>query len=411
MGSVRLPRNKVARALSLVALVAVLFLASGSIHSQAKDKDPPPDRRLRGVVKALEAEKAKSKALEKAAATLDVDMRTLRDRLVDSARVIQKHELDVSILEQKIDRLLGEERRMTASLAGNYGKFSRVLLALSRIARFPPEAIVAQTASPSDTIRSALLLRTAVPRIEKQAADLKKELAGLLDVRGEISRRHADLAEAAADLRGERRELDSLLTRKVKLRQKTKTEIKAALLRIQKLAGKAETLRDLLVRLEEDRQARQKQQAQEALARKNALGKHPPIRRAKGRLAFPAAGRITARYGEPANVGTSRKGVTLETIPGAQVVAPYGGEVVYAGKFRGYGQLLIIRHSDGYHTLLAGLGRIDSIIGQSLTTGEPVGVMGTEEDGKPALYFELRRKGRPINPLPWLAAHKGKDSG
>jgi septal ring factor EnvC (AmiA/AmiB activator) len=75
---------------------------------------------------------------------------------------------------------------------------------------------------------------------------------------------------------------------------------------------------------------------------------------------------------------------------------------------------LIIDHGGGYHTLLAGLGQIDTVVGQRLAAGEPVGVMpegGDGADGSPSLYVELRRDGQPINPLPWLTASKGNASG
>jgi septal ring factor EnvC (AmiA/AmiB activator) len=98
--------------------------------------------------------------------------------------------------------------------------------------------------------------------------------------------------------------------------------------------------------------------------------------------------------------------LTIETRSSAQVVAPHDGKVVFAGNFRGYGQLLIIDHGEGYHSLLAGMSRIDGIIGQYLLSGEPVGVMGSPKDGKPSLYIELRRNSQPINPAPWLVQKK-----
>jgi septal ring factor EnvC (AmiA/AmiB activator) len=129
-------------------------------------------------------------------------------------------------------------------------------------------------------------------------------------------------------------------------------------------------------------------------------------------LPFPVVGRLVGLYGQPTKTGLTRKGITIETGAEATVIAPYDGHVVFAGKFRGYGQLLIIEHSEGYHTLLADLERVDCVIGQWVTAGEPVGAMGRPDGGdKPALYVELRRNGQPINPLPWLAASKNKVSG
>ena len=106
------------------------------------------------------------------------------------------------------------------------------------------------------------------------------------------------------------------------------------------------------------------------------------------------------------------RGYRWQTRGGAQIVAPYDGRIVFAGPFRRYGQLLIIAHGEGYHTLLAGFASIDGVVGQWLLAGEPVGKMGQQESQrKPELYIELRQNGEPMNPLPWLAATETKVSG
>ncbi len=130
----------------------------------------------------------------------------------------------------------------------------------------------------------------------------------------------------------------------------------------------------------------------------------------EGRMPFPARGAIVRHFGQHDASGAPARGITIATRPDAQVVAPYDGQIVFAGPFRDYGLLLIIEHTEGYHTLLAGLARIDGRVGQHLLAGEPVGVMG-RSGGKPLLYVELRHDGQPVNPLPWLTARKTKVSG
>jgi septal ring factor EnvC (AmiA/AmiB activator) len=130
-----------------------------------------------------------------------------------------------------------------------------------------------------------------------------------------------------------------------------------------------------------------------------------PFAQAQGKMVVPAAGEIVTGF-----VDSSSKGLTFATRPGAEVVAPFDGRVVFAGAFRGYGQILIIGHGDGYHSLVAGLDRIDSSVGQWLVAGEPIGRMSTNE-AKPRLYLELRHNGQPINPLPWLATRDAKVKG
>lgn len=135
------------------------------------------------------------------------------------------------------------------------------------------------------------------------------------------------------------------------------------------------------------------------------------VRAARGAFAMPARGKLISRFNETTVPGLSTKGIIIETRALAQIVAPFDGRVAFAGPFREYGLLLIIDHGEGYHTLLAGMGRIDARLHQHVLAGEPVGVMGPLNGEKPKLYVELRKKGYPINPLPWLAAESSKVSG
>jgi len=132
---------------------------------------------------------------------------------------------------------------------------------------------------------------------------------------------------------------------------------------------------------------------------------------ARGAFTMPARGALVSRFDETTALGLTTKGIIIETRAIAQIVAPYDGRVAFAGPFREYGMLLIIDHGEGYHTLLAGMGRIDVLLDQRVLAGEPVGVMAAIDDDKPRLYVELRSGGQAINPLPWLAAETIKVSG
>jgi septal ring factor EnvC (AmiA/AmiB activator) len=139
---------------------------------------------------------------------------------------------------------------------------------------------------------------------------------------------------------------------------------------------------------------------------------------AKG-VRLPVRGSLVSGFGSATSDLAQARGVVLETRPQAQVVAPFDGQIVFEGPFRSYGQILIIEHRGGYHTVLAGLGRVDAVVGQWLLAGEPVGIMGTSdgtaaETGQsatgsvtsgqdhPKLYVELRHNGQPVDPAPWF---------
>ncbi|RJX28119.1 MAG: hypothetical protein C4525_17015 [Desulfarculus sp.] len=118
----------------------------------------------------------------------------------------------------------------------------------------------------------------------------------------------------------------------------------------------------------------------------------PGVLDARGRLTPPVQGRLLASY------GPGRRGVTLKAHGLAPVRAPWGGRVAYAGRLGGYGQVVVLDHGQGVHTVLAHLGSIIVRTGQELSPGEEVGNL----DAEGRLYLEVRLNARPVDPRDWL---------
>jgi len=128
----------------------------------------------------------------------------------------------------------------------------------------------------------------------------------------------------------------------------------------------------------------------------------------KGRLLRPAPGPVTVGFGRVVNpkfnTVTVQNGVDIAAPAGAPVRAVAPGRVVHAGWFKGYGNLVIVDHGDGYHTLFAHLGSMRTAMGEEVDAGDVLGTIGDSASLKgPYLYFELREKGRPVDPRPWLS--------
>jgi septal ring factor EnvC (AmiA/AmiB activator) len=137
----------------------------------------------------------------------------------------------------------------------------------------------------------------------------------------------------------------------------------------------------------------------------------------RGRLRLPVNGVRVREFGGADGVGGTQKGLSIASRPGGEITAPCDGWVVYAGRFRSYGQLLILNAGGGYHVLLAGMERISVDLGQFVLTGEPVAVMGDGSQASPAgasgpkqpvLYVEFRKDGTPIDPSPWWATNESE---
>ncbi len=426
--------------LGVLSMAAVLA-AIAATPAPAAGQD-----RLEAIEKALEQDRAKAELLQRQAQDLELEIQALRAASIAAARKAQDFETQLSEIETQLAALEEQESSTVADLAARRAQLGGTLAALQRIALQPTEALVVSPSTPVDTVRSAMLLRVAIPAIEQRAATLRRELEDLASLRREIAAQRNQLAVTGQALLDERERLSDLIQRKSEARAATTAEQQAALESAARMAAEAKDLRDLMERVEREAQAQAEREAREEaerLAREQAERQAqeqqvaslptvpPPPESALGRtraplaqpanirpfpevgasLVMPARGRIIVRYGQSRGGDGGAKGIIIAARDGAQVVAPFDGKVVYAGDFRRYGQILIIEHGGRYHTLLAGLDRIDAVVGQWLLAGEPVGILGSSGSGTPELYLELRRAGQPINPLPWLATTGDKVQG
>lgn len=389
-----------------IAIGILAGIIAASAPGRTTNAEPDNKRVLENVQRDLKGAQIRREQLRRAEETYASELSALKLKLISAARRAQDHEARITALEQRIATHFQEKTKKSAKLRKRRHQMMQMLAALQRLSRHPPVALVALPASPTDTVRSAILLRGAVPRIEAEAKRLKDDLSRLRELRSSIALERQELAVAGQALDHERRELAVLIDRKLNLERQVTVETWAAKAQISELAAQAQDLQDLINRLAESRRARVRDIPKPR--------KKPAARIARTTLSagrFPAQGRIVQRFRRTGSKSNRKKGVTIETRAEARVVSPGDGEIVFAGPFRGYGQLLIIEHGGGYHVLLAGLSRVDAAVGDEVLEGEPVGVMGSPSGLKPKLYFELRRNGRPVNPLPWLAARKNKVSG
>jgi murein hydrolase activator len=336
----------------------------------------------------------------------------LQEELVKAAKEVQDREDDLAKQERMLATLEATEAEKQQQLVARRGEIGVLLAALQRLSLQPREALLLGSQTPMDTVVTAQLLRFTMPPLEARAQQLGNELAEIARLRGEAQARRLEIATATASLVSARESVKKLVDLKAGLQQTTEAERQAATERVQALASQAKDLRELLAALPPPSEP-PTVSPDEALAPAATLRLERPdnLKPFPGRrtgLTPPVRGQLVIGYNDTASDGSVSQGIVLETAPEAQVVAPHDGQVVFRGPFRGYGEILIIEHRGGYHTLLAGLGRTDAVVGQWLLTGEPVGNMESPRVGKPRLYIELRRGGRPINPWPWFEARISK---
>ncbi len=369
---------------------------------------------------------------------LDKDRATLNQSLLDAGNQVQKLEAASDRTERRLTTLMSQEDGLRASLGKRRTVLAEVLAALERIGRHPPPAILVQPEDALASVRSAILLGAVVPDLQSAAEKVAGDLRSLVALRQEQERERDRLrADTKALLEGRTR-ISLLLEQKRAARAASAEALSNEDKRAAALADQATSLRDLIARMEREEPAAATAAAEaekaaviarektgdrpaKSLGKVDRLAPSVAFVDAKGLLPMPVSGRIIRSFGDNDGLGGRAQGISIATRPGGLVSSPTDGWVVYAGPFRSYGQLLILNAGDGYHVLLAGMGRTDVQLGQFVLAGEPVAVMAEQKIAsigaanvgatQPVLYIEFRKDGNSIDPAPWWAASNSEKVG
>jgi septal ring factor EnvC (AmiA/AmiB activator) len=143
----------------------------------------------------------------------------------------------------------------------------------------------------------------------------------------------------------------------------------------------------------------------ETAATQPYTGKGADFTAQRGRLPWPVNGEVRIAFGPTRHpdLGTmiESKGLEIEAPPQTPVKSVWQGRVLYASPLKGFGNLMVIDHGDKYYTLYAHAASFARKIGDVVSAGEVIAFSGHE--GRDAVYFEIRHRGAPVDPMLWLA--------
>jgi septal ring factor EnvC (AmiA/AmiB activator) len=231
--------------------LALLALCLAITPLEASEK--PPVDNLKSLEQQLEADRERAQELERQTQALRAEMAGLRSELTEAAGRAQDLEEELSALEQTLAVLEVEESRASQSLQERRREMARIVQGLQRLSLVPPESLILSPGSPVELARSGLLMKAAYPKVQSQAEMLRADLADLASLRADIEQQREELGAAQTALANERERLSGLLGRKEELEREASGALKAARERAQDISRQAETLRDLIEKLEEER--------------------------------------------------------------------------------------------------------------------------------------------------------------
>ncbi len=380
-----------ARALALAAALA-------SLAGPAFAADP--GQRLEGLRKEIESREAKARELGAEAEGFLGEIEAVDRELVETrrgARLLREREREAT-RELEVARAgaktaagalaateRGLEERLVALYkwnatggiasmwsAGDFASFARRREGMARI--------VAQD--------RALFARHARQRAEFEARQNESKL--LLREVSEARREAVSREERARRRLVERRNMVGLLRTRAEREEKAAAE-----------------LRDAASQLERAIEQMPKSASGPPAARSPGLAPVPGSGLLRGQTARPVAGRTRAGFGRQTDpefqTKTLRTGIEIAAPAGAPVLAVGPGRVLFAGWFRGYGQMVILDHGSGDLSVSGYLDAVHVAAGDSVALGQPIGSVGeTGSASGPGLYFEIRHDGKAVDPALWL---------
>jgi murein hydrolase activator len=337
------------------------------------------------VKAALAARKAETAQLAQKSKELGSEVDTLKARLVSTTKTLRDTEDKITDTNQRLSDLQTRKAQALKELMRDREALGGMISAAERYNRTSTSGMLLRS-TPIDAARASLIMKSMIPVLHRQSESLKDRITDMARIEGQISAQLAEQAQQHKTLNRQQDDMGKLLKERQDVYQKTEATRRAQQAEVARLAKEARNLEDLVDKI------KPKSKSVVSLA----LPTNLPL---------PVSGAIRTGFGEKDDYGSKSQGITFDAPAAGTVVTPLAGTVKFAGTFQKYRQILIVEHAGGYHSLIAGLGRIDTVVGATLAAGEPVGIAEKSDDGT-RIYYELRQNGEPVNPRKLLVAQK-----
>ena len=400
------------------ALLAMLLPLAGA-GGQERGDSRTTERQLREVRAELQTIARERRRLEGQRGSAAVRLRQAEEQLGRSARELA--ETDAALLreEQALEALQRQKLELERDQASRRDRLAALLrAAYARGEATPLKLLLAQDRM-SDAQRMLAYYRYIQRDQARQLEVLTRSMSALVETEAAIAGRRQALetlrgeqqARVAAMQRdrGQRAALVDDLAQRYQDRQQREKALGQDARALERLLAQ---LRAAAARAEAERRAaaRRAAQQQQSAGRSTTTPTKVPPRVAStapaprvGGLGWPASGELLARFGGRLPDGRTSNGVLIGAAEGSQVSAVADGTVVFSEWMTGYGLILIVDHGNGYMSLYAHNESLLRDAGVRVTRGEAVARVGSSGGhGRPALYFELRRNGQPVDPASWL---------
>jgi septal ring factor EnvC (AmiA/AmiB activator) len=374
-----------------LGIVSVLTLGMTLSLSSLSVADDKQQARLDDLKRSITSLEEKLIASDKEKNSLQSELKKVEIEASQINRNLRQLRKKITGFEKKLSSLDKQEVELQNDIALQSGAIVDQISAAYKLGNQEPIKLLLNQEDPQKIARVfkyyGYFLQARTEKIRHYMADVDK----LSKVIEDINSQKLELTKSRAELESGQRKLRG----QVKKRSDTLSKLQASLRTDKKKLGSLQKERG---KLEEILSA-----VEEAVTDMKLPKNYQPFVSRKGKLKWPLKGRVAHSYGSPRSGELRWEGWLISAKAGAAVNAVHNGRVVFSNYLRGFGLLIILDHGDGYMTLYAHNQELLKDTGDWVQSSETLARAGdTGGLSKPALYFEIRKQGKPADPKPWL---------
>jgi septal ring factor EnvC (AmiA/AmiB activator) len=399
------------------ALFVPALVLAGSPEGKAPRAQESRDR-LKEVQRELGRERERAKEAGRKEVTLSRDLAALEANLKAKTKLLREMDEKLRGSSQRIVKLTRDIGVTEGRLQRSRSLLRLRLRAMYKQGRLGYVRMLLSSEDFSSAGRRLKYLSALAAQDQRLMQVYTASLTDFSNKRAELEQYKKEVAEATEKAATTRNQIVEEQRQYRVLLAKVREEKAGHLAAIKELETSAKDLQSLIARLqsEEERQRRASRTApKRETSRREGPGKEeaPDIRddgrfaRMRGKLPWPAGGTLASTFGRQEHprfhTVTFNRGIEISAPQGREIVAVADGSVIYADWFKGYGRLIILDHGGGYFTLYAHAADLRVKAGDTAAGGQAIATVGDSGSLEgPQLYFELRHKGKPEDPLAWL---------
>jgi septal ring factor EnvC (AmiA/AmiB activator) len=369
-----------------LCLSASVLLADGSLDD-SRQKLEEIQRRIRQTSKNLKEKAVSERNLSSDLKTVERELARIKARIRSLSSKIDGLEGEIADKKKAIDQL-------EASMAALEIKVRQRLVALYKGGETSLLKVLFSSSSPARLAENYDFLSRIVRRDRELLAEYRGQMEELRISKEQLDELKQRQLSALGNLKEDRKTLDQAAKLKEELLAAVRRDRRELSAQLEELKEKAGRLASLVKKLESEK-----------------YREYTPgtgiFSSQKGHLPWPVTGDVKVGFGtwRHPELGTlyESQGIEIAVAPDRPIDSVWDGEVIFADRFKGYGNLIIVDHGENYYSLYAQASRLVRKVGDKVKKGDTLAFSGYE--GADGVYFEIRHRGDPLDPTAWLSPH------